>query len=161
MDVGRGCAGLAWVAVAGRCCLGFVGIAHLQTRPRILSPLVLVRSSRWMDVGVGTIRFDAMQRAPRSPSSSLKQHAETLAAYASHPPQRAAVALVTDGSVLAKLNPAARGAARAFHADGGQTPLRAIRVGRSARFGHAALLPVSPDGRNAMENLSEFRRFFA
>ena len=85
---------------------------------------------------------------------------EATTASALHPPQRA-VALVADGSVLAKSNAPAGRTARALHGDRGQArPLHSIGSGFMGLFGHAAFRPVSPDVMGKMRNRWEFRGLF-
>jgi len=82
------------------------------------------------------------------------------AAGASHPPRRAAVALVGKAAVFPQLHSTACRTPRPLDGGLGQaSPLHPIRSGFMGLFGHAALRSVSPNARGKMRNLPEFRGF--
>jgi hypothetical protein len=85
-----------------------------------------------------------------------------MAAGAAHPPQRAAVALIADGAVLAESDIPTGRTAWSFDGDCCQPlSLHLVRLLLMGLFDHAALRPVTPDAIGNLKNNLEFERVFA
>ena len=83
-----------------------------------------------------------------------------LAGTATHPRQRATVALIADGAVLVQVNAATSRATRALHDDGHGTPIaRRLRFGIGVMFGHTACPPVCLHAWSVLQRILEFRAF--
>jgi len=79
----------------------------------------------------------------RDVKALFQKDAEAVTACASHPPQRTTVALIADGTVLAKVSTTAHGAPRSFHSNRVQAAVwLRFRLGFMFMLVHVALLSV-------------------
>jgi len=131
-------------AVAWSCSRPLLALAQACPNGSTRSRMLRLFASAMNRIRMSLLPFQSVE------TGSFQKHAESQAAGTSNPPQRAAVALVADGAVLAQLRSAACRTPRTLDGDRGQASLHPIRFAFMSLFDHAALRPVSPNVTGTM-----------